>query len=495
MNRILATITALLLMVGCKSLTGKSDLDDDSASSAIMTGTISGGQVLVASSLASSDDAQLIPEVRKQLTYAIGQLNDANAGTDLSRATITITSRQATGSSLLVTYNASLVVAWANSAGTPPANGFPLLLPANSDDTVFYRTFGAACVEAAAAHQGQENFWYYYRTSPLACQTAMARNPGLVVTEPMLLSPSPLQTSGRMPEYDLIWQSGGLRATFLFGRYFGGETDDPNSDAGIQSFNSMVSYVSSLAGSSGTATPLDVDGVDGNYQVEWQFVVNGKSFDIAVWLVPGDLTQLNRTFVAAYQARAAASSLLVYNGHSGLGANLQQLVDMGWFQAKTYQLMTINACDSYSFDYSSLSQKAASANSGNTHFFDLITNASPADFSAFLKASQAMLTPFINNAQTGQKPLFTDILSGFDSSQHAVVRFEDDNPTAIVTAPPGSPTPTPVSPTPVSPAPVSPAPTGPVGTFPSLPPDPSTPAPVGPAPINPVGTFPPLPPD
>ncbi len=134
----------------------------------------------------------------------------------------------------------------------------------------------------------------------------------------------------------------------------------------------------------------------------------------------------DETFRDMYAYALEHGSIIAYDGHSGLGANLDlEILPDFDFNQLPYQLMFINGCSSYTYfknDY-------IEAKSGGTKNLDIITSGtSTLDTTSFDNLA-AFLTPLI----TGKKESFQTIMrsmeesNGEEESYLTAVIGDDDN--------------------------------------------------------------------
>lgn len=130
------------------------------------------------------------------------------------------------------------------------------------------------------------------------------------------------------------------------------------------------------------------------------------------------------TFKLRVQELLENSDLFSYNGHSGLGSNIQALLSLGKYREGKYQLFYLNGCDTFSYVDNSLAEMHEKVNPGygKYKFVDFITNSMPSPFRGFVRSNWALLEGIIGTRNT-----YYQILSQFDPYQRAVVAGEEDN--------------------------------------------------------------------
>ena len=125
-----------------------------------------------------------------------------------------------------------------------------------------------------------------------------------------------------------------------------------------------------------------------------------------------------------YNERTTYSDFVSYSGHSGLGANIRQLAQMGRFVPGQYQIFLINGCDTFAYVDEALARAHERVNPGKGRykFFDILTNAMPSFFHMNARSNMTVIKALVEKDKTYQ-----EILAGFDQNQRAVVTGEEDN--------------------------------------------------------------------
>ena len=108
--------------------------------------------------------------------------------------------------------------------------------------TRFAETYGRDCVDWGAHDVDSGSMWYYYRPARHACEIAA----GDVVEAVADVTPSEIQTTGRFPEYDMVWADDALRVVAVFGKYEDGAST--SADAGIAGYNRFLREIARTLG-------------------------------------------------------------------------------------------------------------------------------------------------------------------------------------------------------------------------------------------------------
>ncbi len=409
-----AIITAFLLVVP-----GFAAERFDSDSVMALDATVTGANVL----LPAGQEALAAQFARNQLQYVVGHLNGFGGGADIAKAVITLKEVRATE----IIYDAKLVVAWPRQYAPPKR--FETVAPRQADaagKADFFKRYGAACQSEENAADA-EMLFYYYRPQNRACR--VLQNPDLTIASRLSLSlvPSPLQTSGKYPEYDKIWEDGRLSGTFLFGTYDDGATS--NRDHGVLAYGQAYRALRRLLGQPVMMSPqlsaLAEPGLQ-NPEISMEFAFrDGRKIDLRLFLIQkNSMQKVTPEFAETYAKQTETADFVSFNGHSDLGGNIRALSKLGRFVKGQYQIFMVNGCDTFSYLDDSLRQAHEAVNPGESpsKYFDLISNAAPSQF-----GDDALNAVQFVRALVEKKATYAQLLSSFGRAQRALVTGEEDN--------------------------------------------------------------------
>jgi hypothetical protein len=428
---ILQVITAGLIgLTSCsQSQPQTSETKFDSAHSVAVDASIPEGTIVAT----SDNDAVIKRQVREQLMYTIGQMNGRNGGVDMNRFSLEIQNKEELADGKFeVTYAAKLFLSWQRT--TPVSESITFIVPARGDYAglgEFFDAFGSdeheskKCLAWEAHDVTQGLLWYYYRPEKSGCSL---KNGGETISKDLVrflkadLVVSDQNTEGKSPEYEKVWEDDTLVVTAIYGKADYGATS--NGDAGISAYRRTYNLILKNLGEPLTNNLLEGESPNvENDEVKLTFAVDHGTLDIHLYLVD-DIKSVNQEFRDKYNKRTQNSDYVSYSGHSGLGANIRALANMGKFAEGQYQIFLINGCDTFAYVDDSLrkAHQAVNPEHGLDKFVDVITNAMPAFFSALPQDNWAVINGLLGKTQT-----YREILSGFDTYQRAAVTGEEDN--------------------------------------------------------------------
>lgn len=377
----------------------------------------------------SETNAVLIErEIRNQISFLVGVFNGMGGTIDLAQTQIKIGNRnEQTGR---LNYSAKIFISWSRNFQVPAGISFAVPLKANVEGIQdFYNRYSRSCSELTAGSElAASSFFYFYRPFNRLCPLRVSVNSLPNVTSLNIrLALSGTNTSGKFPEYGKIWEDGELTATIMVGTYEAGATSDR--DMGIVQFNEIYQQLMRVFGKPVSMIPdLPPNAAPGMIypDLEMNFSLqDGRKIRLNLLLIDKYQLQVGTSgFKIRVQELLENSDLFSYNGHSGLGSNIQALLSLGKYREGKYQVFYLNGCDTFSYVDNSLAEMHEKVNPGfgKYKFVDLITNSMPSPFRGFLQSNWALLEGLI-----GMRNNYYQILSQFDPYQRAVVVGEEDN--------------------------------------------------------------------
>jgi hypothetical protein len=377
-------------------------------------------------SFASSSSWNLKQAVSDHLLYTIGQLNGANSVGRLDKLELIGTPTHANG---VISYEAKMPVAWGDKNNVPST--FELILPASNNYDALQRfadAYSHTCVDWGAHDVDSGSMWYYYRPLRSGCTLAAAD----IYKATATITPSPINSTGKFPEYDKVWEDDQFNVVAIFGKYEDGATT--SSDAGIAAYNQFVAEMKRELPGRGTvvSTPATIPtspGV-GTPRISWVATASdGKTINVNAFLTDNVTDDLNNdpSFRQAYESLSTRADFIVYNGHAGLGVNIRSLAQEGQWVAGQYVVVYMNGCDTYAYIDSALNDAHRAVNPDDpngTKYIDIVANAMPAFFASMSGATMSMFRGLANH----QDPqTYEQIFRSVDRSQVVLVSGEQDN--------------------------------------------------------------------
>lgn len=362
--------------------------------------------------------------IEDQMLYTIGHLNGDNSVGRLDAIELTNieTTRLEDEDTNLVKYHAVLPVGWGSKTNLPETYDF--VLPKNLDydgKTAFTEAYKHSCVDWGAHDVDTGSMWYYYRPERSGCDLVEDD----VVRFTATVTKSELNTTGKYPEYDKVWEDNELSAVAIFGKYEDGAT---SGDAGISAYNDFVDDIRRKFDNE-TLEPADVPsnpGVDHPDVTLRADLGNGRTVRIHAILVDNVRTA-GSEFNERYEELSGDADIILYNGHAGLGANIRALASKGSFEPGKYQIFFMNGCDTYAYVDNALALKKAEQNPDDptgTKYLDMMTNVMPSFFRSMSGASQALIDALL---RFDDPMTYEEMFANIDDDEVVVVTGEEDN--------------------------------------------------------------------
>jgi len=428
----LATFAAGISLLGCANLGASEDPHDyqikgsktksDSSVEAVFVNFEFDGQLL-ASSFFNPRSA-----IDDQLLYTVGHLNgtDSNGVGRLDKVQITdIQTSSVADGKTLITYHAVLPAAWGHPNDIPETHTFRLPKDLSfAGQEAFTEKYKDSCVDHGAHDVDTGIMWYYYRPGAFGC-TIDAEDVFDISAD---VSLSSVNTTGKYPEYDKIWEDDTLNVVAIFGKNEEGETS--NSDAGISAFNKFNRAIKNeLSGFELATVPAEVPFSPGADMPDVSYTATlpgGKTVVVTALLIDG-VRVAPPSFDARYESLTPTADLVAYMGHSGLGANIRALAQKGSWVTGQYSVSYMGGCDTYAYVDSALADAHAAVNADDptgTKYMDIITNAQPAFFHENPNTTMAFVRGLMahDNPKTFEQ-MFVDV----DDFQVILVSGEEDN--------------------------------------------------------------------
>jgi hypothetical protein len=400
-----------------KSEDGKAD----SSALAVFVNMDIKGSLLTDSSF---DNAKTIQD---QLLYTVGHLNWDNSLARIDRMVLKSATKTTVGGKTKIDYEVTLPVAWGKRNAVP--NTYTFKLPKDisyEGQNAFAEKYKHDCIDAGAHDVDSGSMFYYYRPQASGCNQAAAD----LLTVEAIVSPSPIQTTGKFPEYNKVWEDGSLNVVAIFGKYEDGATT--SADAGIAAYNEFIKEMKTELGARNLVTvPATIPASPGVGTPDIEMTAtlpDGKKIKVTALLSDNVQTGLSQpAFRTRYENASTRADFIVYNGHAGLGANVRALASKGKWVAGQYVIVFMNGCDTFAYVDDALNTAHKTINPDDTtgyKYIDIVTNAMPSFFSSMADASMAM---FRGLAAHDDPKTFEQMFRNIDSSEVVLVSGEQDN--------------------------------------------------------------------
>jgi hypothetical protein len=356
--------------------------------------------------------------IAAQLQYVQGILTtDVRGNGQTGMPGLTNVRETVEGDKKIITYEASLAVVWPKSSEAPAT--YDLVLPRDTTSlAAFNAKYDGRCGRNV---YGQETFWHDFDPKAAGCTLEDAD----VVRTRATIAPHPQTTEGKYPEYDQVWNDDALDVVAVFGII----SSNTPADEGARTREKLLAEVSaSLQGAQRTEAPA-TPGVIHESTVTGTIRRDGRDrrVNVTAFLVQ-EASSAGQGFYGRYEAATAKADLVVYEGHSGLGANINALARNTGAQAGKYQLVYLFGCQTLAYLEPTMHEKRIALNGAErdpegTKFLDVIANGLPAygdDGRSTIGLYRALLDP-------SAPKTFNQLIDGISSLHLVTVFGEHDN--------------------------------------------------------------------
>ncbi len=364
--------------------------------------------------------------IQSQLLYTVGQLNGMNSVGRIDKVVLSNVVKSTVNGKTQIKYHAKLLVAWGSKTSIPSTIELSLPLDVSSSgQTSFATKYGHSCIDVGAHDVDSGSMFYYFRPKASGCTLDAAEINKVTAT----MAPSPVQTTGKFPEYNKVWEDGRLEVVAIFGKNEDGATAN---DVGIDAFNRFVSAIKTeLATKQLTTIPAVVPTNPGVAAPDIELnatLPDGKKIRVVALLTDNIRIGLSQpTFRARYEQLSTRADYIVYNGHAGLGVNVRALASAGKWVAGQYVVVQMNGCDTFAYIDDALFRAHKNINADDTtgfKYIDIVNNGMPAFFSDLSNTSMAMFRGLVDFAAP---KTYEQIFRNIASAQVVLVTGEQDN--------------------------------------------------------------------
>ncbi len=318
---------------------------------------------------------------------------------------------------------------------TPGQKEYTFLIPNYTGD--IYKKSHGLCTETTNVDEG--NFWYHWEPKKAGCPLISGTDYS-AVTAPLNYIASTTRT---YPEYEKLVRNGGLRMTIFFGMENYDDTDwNPETntkDWGGIGFRQQRANLLNLGFQSYVWTETEVR--------KWYNPEAGKpiphletmtkntprgTMTIRLFLGNTGLEHDARGFHAFLKDAIWNDSSVIYNGHSGIGKNLDipRIADTRGYKlpiSNDYQVFFLGSCVPYAYYTEMLfKKKSSSTDLTGTKGLDIIAYGNESVFGN--NDDIRLTTALMNYMDTGARTSYQDIV-GSQDAYFLGVNGDEDNPT------------------------------------------------------------------
>ena len=326
-----------------------------------------------------------------------------------------------------------------------PEETYEVLLPVNPDtiykEGILLRRNTETYPCTDAHYDGEGDFWYFWNPS----------NPGCPLREGVHFD----KVKGRIrrlpsatstyPEYErLAGPDGVIRISLLFGM------DDPtnlklplaSTDINAENFRETrtsllrMGYHETVWTKDRIRALLPPRTSPHPYVADYELQTPKGRIVITLFFGPSGIDERSRAFHYFFKDAVENSSVLIYDGHSGLGGHLdlKSIEETEGFKLKPhpdrYQILFFNSCTSYTY-YNSMffDRKRSAADPRGTKNLDVLTNGLATQFDVMHETNMALIKAIQGWATGRPRVSYQALAAAIDSDNLFAVNGDEDNPT------------------------------------------------------------------
>lgn len=356
--------------------------------------------------------------IAAQLQYLQGILTtDARANAQAAMPSLTNVRETLEGDKKRITYEASLAVVWPKGSARPES--YALALP---KDTTALAAFNAKYDGTCGRNEyGQETFWHDFDPTASGCRLDDAD----VHRATAAVRLHPQTTQGMYPEYDRVWADGSLDVVAVFGIISSNTPDDE----GARTRDKLIAEVSGSLQNAQRVDAPETFGVIKDTTVTGTIDVGGQARKVSLTaLLVSEAANAGSAFERRYADATAKADFIVYEGHSGLGKNINALARNTGAQPGKYQLMYLYGCQTLAYLEPAMHEKRIALNGADvdpegTKFLDVIATALP----AYGDGGRSTIALYRTLLDTRAPKTFSEIMTGISPLHLVTVFGEHDN--------------------------------------------------------------------
>ena len=352
-----------------------------------------------------------------QLFYTVGPLSNYDANGQIGRVETSAVTETIEGDTKRITYTVKLPVAWPKNRAVPTSH--VIVLP---KDTTKLAAFDAKYVgKCGDDRYGPDAFWHDFDPVAASCTLDDAD----VTRSNARVTKNKRVTTGKYPEYALVWEDGVLDVVAIFAYSdHGGAADE-----GEQQFDAFVTASKALFPGATSTEARASASIHKDVTVKAKVKVGGALRDVSITsLLIGTLYTSGADFDARYGALSARADLVAFNGPAGLSKNTNALPRKGTVLAKQYQLFFFDSGDTYAYLDTTLTDRRRDVNGASdpkgTRYLDVVTNVLPTSFESFATSSLSFVKAL---SQRDAPKTYGEIMTELPPELLVVVTGEEDN--------------------------------------------------------------------
>jgi hypothetical protein len=327
-----------------------------------------------------------------------------------------------------------------------PRNSYDVILP-NNPTTIFQTAMRGSHNPCTDEHyQTEGDFWYFWSPAPTYPKCKLKEGDDYQVVHGQIERINP-ESKSTYPEYDRLVQSGEIRMDVFFGMDDASNSHDPakSKDIGAQSYRALKKNLKEMDFKFADMSDADIRKIAKPAKSLPHVEVATKELGditLRVQLFFGEtaIDENSTAFHYFFRDSLRNASLMIYDGHSGLGGHLD-LADIASTEGfkfslpkDQYQIFFFNSCTSYTYYNTKYFQKKRGKGKSRvdpkgTKNLDIMANGLETSFDLEQNASMAIITAIHDWAEKGKWTSYQKLAKTIDDDNLFSVNGDEDNPT------------------------------------------------------------------
>ncbi|OFZ20263.1 MAG: hypothetical protein A2X94_15430 [Bdellovibrionales bacterium GWB1_55_8] len=326
-----------------------------------------------------------------------------------------------------------------------PRTRYKVILPMNPDEIYqagSVRRGGTVTYPCTDEHYSdEEDFWYFWNPAQPGCPLLQGRDYRVVEA---FIRPIPVMTRS-YPEYERLADPNGTISIHVLIGMDEPEGNKPHPstsrDIGAETFRSLKQKLlqggfSSRQWSRAEITALIQSRARKLPYIE-EFTKRSGNHALVIRLFFGEtgIDENSRAFHYFFKDAIENASVVIYDGHSGLGGylDLPTLEAQNGFRIRLnprkYQIYFFNSCSSYSY-YNSMffARKSSPSDRRGTKNLDILTTGLATSFDVGHETNLVLIQAIDHWASSGGRVSYQELASEIDSENLFGVNGDEDNP-------------------------------------------------------------------
>jgi hypothetical protein len=318
-----------------------------------------------------------------------------------------------------------------------PRSLYTVLLPVNPDTIYASSRVGRNYPCTDATYPSEEDFWYFWSPERRGCKLQQGRDYLKVSARIERIA----NQSKSYPEYPRLIDSDGQISVWIFmGMDDPTNDQDPSvsDDVNAQTYRTLSKGLLKLGFKARSWTRSEVRSLtQSSVPTIEEFTLDTKRARLKVFTFFGQsgIAERSKPFHRAYRHALERASVLIYDGHSGLGGHLDldSIESLNEFKVRIpkdrYQIYFFNSCTSYSyFNSMYFERKRTSSDPKGTKNLEILTTGLETYFDVAKTTNLVLIGALRDWANGLRAASYQELAQAIDTDNLFGVNGDEDNP-------------------------------------------------------------------